>query len=112
MATRYRQPPLFHNVFSCYLVSLLFYSLIPKLRKFLIFVSICTISNTTLSCLYSVLTNKSWLLQKVEEADNTSRILSASLNEANNSYRKLDREVNTLRPEIMQLQREKQHLTE
>ncbi|XP_065905044.1 phosphatidylinositol 3-kinase regulatory subunit alpha-like isoform X2 [Dysidea avara] len=60
----------------------------------------------------AVLANKSRLLQKVEEADNTSRLLSASLNEANNSYRKLDREVNTLRPEIMQLQREKQHLTD
>ena len=56
--------------------------------------------------------NQSTLLRKIDEAGQNLRILCATLNDVSMNFRKLDRDVNTCRPEIMQLQAEKQTLTE
>ena len=56
--------------------------------------------------------NQNILSRKIDEAGKNFRMLGATLNDVSMNFRKLDRDVNTCRPEIMQLQAEKQALTE
>jgi len=62
--------------------------------------------------LYRLQGNQNMLNLKYEEAVNTFKLFNTTLVDVNTNFRKLDRDINTSRPELMQLQEEKKHLTE
>ena len=62
--------------------------------------------------LYRLQLNQNMLNQKCEEAVTIFKEFNTTLSDVNTNFRRLDHDINTSRPELMQLQEEKKHLTE